>query len=81
LHLRDKKKTFQNKKKNPPCFEIFLPIAREKKEKMRKEKQRKSNTLTGQIVIHLVRALPERESIVFVNRGKSSLFYKKQYQE
>ncbi|GAG12154.1 unnamed protein product, partial [marine sediment metagenome] len=46
------------------------------------EKQRKSNILTGQIVIYLVRALPGRERVLlFINRGKAPLFYKKQYQK
>jgi hypothetical protein len=56
---------------------FYLSQGEEKGERM--NKQRKSNTLTGQIVIYLVRVLPERESIVFANRGKTSLFYKKQY--
>ena len=38
-----------------------------KGEKIREEKQRKSNTLTGQIVIYLVRALPgEKEKYYFL---------------
>ena len=49
LRLRDKKKIPQNKKKNPFWFKIFLPIAGrregEEGEKVREEKQRKSNTL------------------------------------
>jgi hypothetical protein len=46
----------------------------------REEKQRRGNTLTGQIVIHLVRVLPGRDKVLlFINRGKSPIFYKKQY--
>jgi len=58
-HLKPKRKTL---------FDLrFFHLSRggeekEKKgEKIREEKQRKSNTLTGQIVIYLVRALPGRK--------------------
>ncbi len=52
-----------------------MPIAREREgeegEKPREEKQRKSNTLTGQIVIYLVRVLPGREKeYCFCKQGK-----------
>ena len=58
----------------------FFTYRREKRrgrdKKLREEKQIKSNTLTGQIVFYLVRVLPERESIVFVNREKHPLLQK-----
>jgi len=45
------KKYLKTKRKNLFAFDIFLPIAREKKREReggsRKKKQRKSNTLTG----------------------------------
>jgi len=66
-------------KKKIPFFRNFYLSRGEEKgkgEKPREEKQRKSNTLTGQIVIHLVRVLPKRESIVFVNREKPPLLQK-----
>jgi len=69
LCLRDKKKSSQPKKKRPFCFEIFLPIAGEKR---RGEEQRKSNTLTRQTVIYLMRVLPGRKSIAFYKQGKDT---------
>jgi len=73
------KKYLKTKRKSLFDFRFFyLSRGKEKGKggKLREEKQRKSNTLTGQIVIYLVKVLPERESIVFVNRGELPLFYK-----
>jgi len=85
--LRDKKKNSEQKKKIPFSDLRFFYLSRgEEKEKRERNQERKnkrkSNTLTGQIVIYLVRALPGRERVLlFINRGKSPLFYKKQYQK
>jgi len=76
------------KTKRKTLFDLrFFYLSRGKEkgegEKPREGKQRKSNILNRQIVIYLVRVLPgrERKSIVFVSRGKSPLFYKKQYRK
>jgi len=65
LGLRDKKKNSEQKKKIPFSELRFFYLSRGKEkgkgEKSRKEKQRKSNTLTGQIVIYLVRVSPGRK--------------------
>ena len=75
-HLKPKRKNLLGLR----FFHLSRGEEGEEGEKLREEKQRKSNTLTRQIVIHLVRVLPgregERKSIVFANRGKSPLFYK-----
>jgi hypothetical protein len=77
------KKYLKAKRKNLFDLRFFYLSRGEEKgegEKLREEKQRKSNTLNrinsnlpGESIAR------ERESIVFVNRGKSPLFYKKQY--
>jgi len=59
------------KTKRTPLFDLrFFYLSQEgekgKREKSREEKQRKSNTLTGQIVIYLVRVLPGREKVLFL---------------
>ncbi len=56
----------------------------EEGEKLREEKQKKSNTLNrinSNLPGESIAREGERKSIVFVNRGKSPLFYKKQYQK
>jgi len=74
LCLCDKKKNLEQKKKIPFSVLFFLPIAGEKKEKMREGKKRKSNILTRQIVVHLVRVLPGREKeYCFCKQGKITL--------
>ncbi len=84
LRLRDKKKNLQPKRKN--LFDLrFFYLSRgkekEKREKLREEEQRKSNTPTGQIVIYLVGALLERKSIAFYKQGKSTPLLQKVIQE
>jgi len=63
--LRDKEKNSEQKKKIPFSDLRFFYLSQGgeegKGEKTREKKQRKSNTLTGQIVIYLVRALPGRK--------------------
>ena len=77
-HLKPKRKTLFDLR----FFYLSRGEEKGKGEKIREGKQRKSNTLTGQIVIYLVRALPGRKRVsLFINRGKSPLFYKKQYQK
>ncbi|MCG2762562.1 MAG: hypothetical protein L6253_05210 [Candidatus Atribacteria bacterium] len=57
-HLKSKRKTLFDLR----FFYLSRGEEKEKKgEKSGEEKQRKSNTLTGQIVIYLVRVLPGRE--------------------
>jgi len=73
------------KTKRKTLFDLrffYLSQGEEKGKKLREGKQRKSNTLNrinsnspGESIAR------ERKSIVFVNRGKSPLFYKKQYQK
>ena len=54
----------------------------EEGERLREEKQRKSNTLTRQIVIHLVRVLPGREKeYCFCKQGKITPLLQKQYKK
>ena len=49
---------------------------------MREEKQRKSNTLTGQTVIYLVKVLPGREKeYSFCKQGKITPLLQKTIQE
>ena len=70
-----RKKHLKTKRKS--LFDLrFFYLSRGEEREDKRNKQRKSNTLTGQIVIYLVRVLPERESIVFVNREKHSLLQK-----
>jgi len=63
--LRDKEKNSEQKKKIPFSDLRFFYLSQGgeegKGEKPEEEKQRKSNTLTGQIVIYLVRVLPGRK--------------------
>jgi len=75
------KKYLKTKRKTLFDLRFFYLSQGEEREDIEKKKQRKSNTLTGQIIIYLMRVLPgERKSIVFVNR-EIHLFYKKQYKK
>jgi hypothetical protein len=73
-HLKTKRKTL---------FDLrFFYLSQGEEKRGRMEKQRKSNTLTGQIVIYLVRVLPGREKeYCFCKQGKITLLYKKQYKK
>jgi len=82
--LRDKKKTSEQKKKIPFSDLNFLPIAREregeegetKRGKIKKEQytHRANSNLPGESIAR------ERERVLlFINKGKSPPFYKKQY--
>jgi hypothetical protein len=67
LRLREKKKTSQIKKRKS-LFDLnffYLSRGEEKGKEKNQEKRTKKEqyTLTGQIVIYLVRALPERERV------------------
>jgi len=61
------------KTKRKTLFDLrFFYLSRGRREggegggESRKEKQRRSNILTRQIVIHLVRVLPGREKVLFL---------------
>jgi len=56
-HLKPKRKSLFDLR----FFYLSRGEEKGKGEKPREEKQRKSNTLTGQIVIYLVRVLPGRK--------------------
>ncbi|MBU1290788.1 hypothetical protein KJ898_03170 [bacterium] len=56
-HLKTKRKTLFDLR----FFYLSRGEEKGKGEKIREEEQRKSNTLTGQIVIYLVRVLPGRK--------------------
>ena len=63
---------------------VFLPIAGEKRRRRRRKTKRgkiKRRATHPPVNSNLpVEALPERERVLlFINRGKSPLFYKKQY--
>jgi len=86
LCLRDKKKNSEQKKKIPFSDLIFLPIAGEREGEEREDKRGK--TEKEQYTHRINSNLPgesitrERERVLlFINRVKSPLFYKKQYQK
>ena len=68
------KKYLKTKRKTLFDLKFFYLSRGEEKgegEKLRKEKQKKSNTLTGQIVIYSVRVLPGKEKeYSFCKQGK-----------
>jgi hypothetical protein len=72
------------KTKRKTLFDLrFFHLPRGRRKKKGGEKLRKSNTLNrvnsnlpGECI-----ARREKEYMLFINRGKSPLFYKKQYQE
>jgi len=83
LRLRDKKKYFKAKRKTLFYFKIFTYRG----EKRRKDERVKAGNKDKEQCTHRINSnLPggsiarERVSL-FLNRGKSPLFYKKQYQE
>jgi len=84
LRLRDKKKDLKPKRK--PLFDLrFFYLSRGRRKgreggkrgKTKKEQysHRANSNLPGESIAR------ERKSIVFATRGKSPLFYKKQYQK
>jgi len=84
--LRDKKKNLQPKRKNLFALRFFY-LSRGKRSRRRRETKRgrtKRRAIHPPVNSNLpVEALPERERVLlFINRGKSPLFYKykKQYQ-
>jgi len=83
--LRDKEKNSEQKKKIPFSDLRFFYLSQGgeegKGEKPREKKQRKSNTLTGQIVIYLVRVLPGREKEhCFCKQGENTPLLQKTIQ-
>jgi hypothetical protein len=73
-HLKTKRKTL---------FDLrFFYLSQGEEKRGSERKQRKSNTLTGQIVIHLVRVLPGREKeYCLCKQGKITPLLQKTIQE
>jgi len=73
------KKDLKTKRKSLFALRFFYLSQREEKGEggePREEKQRRGNTLTGQIVIYLVRVLPGREKeYSFCKQGKITPSY------
>jgi len=87
LCLRDKKKISEQKKKIPFSDLRFFYLSRGEREgegrKTRREKTKKeqythraNSNLPGESI-----ARKRKRVLLFINRGKSPLFYKKQYQK